>query len=120
MIPEHKVSDTMYMHYTAYSCCFTPPVGQLHSRIGLIQSSLGMYSEAVQSFERALPLVRMSATTAEVGETAALKMEASILQNIGAVHNERGNYSDAVIYNMAAARLNGVCGIVVYSSLTDS
>ena len=58
----------------------------------------------MESFERALPLVRMSG---DRGEAEALTMEAAILQNIGAVHNEKANYTDAVIYSLAAAKLNG-------------
>ena len=80
--------------------------GQLHYRIGVVQSNLGMHREAVESFERALPLVRMSGGQ---GEAEALNMEAAILQNIGAVHNERANYTDAVIYSMAAFCLHSSC-----------
>ena len=64
-----------------------------------------MYGEAVQSFERALPLIRMS--TGEGTESDLLKTEAGILQNIGAVYNEQGKFSEAVIYHKAAATLSG-------------
>lgn len=64
-----------------------------------------MYGEALRSFEHALPLLRMS--TGDGSESDLLKMEAGLLQNIGAVHNEQGEFSEAVIYHKAAAVLNG-------------
>jgi len=62
-----------------------------------------MFDEAIQSFERALPLVK-------VGKSAmSLQMEASILQNIGAAYNEKGLFSEGVIYHREAATLHGKC-----------
>ena len=59
-----------------------------------------MFDEAIQSFEKALPLFRAGKTT------ASLQMEASILQNIGAAYNEKGLYSEGVIYHREAANLH--------------
>ena len=78
-------------------------VGKLHSQFGLLYTSLGMFDEAIQSFEKALPLVRAGKTT------ASLQMEASILQNIGAAYNEKGLYSEGVIYHREAANLHSKC-----------
>ena len=74
-----------------------------------------MYGEALQSFERALPLVRMS--TEDGTESDLLKMEAGILQNIGAVYNEQAKFSEAIIYHKAAATLSGELKVHVSSHI---
>ena len=56
-----------------------------------------MFDDAIQSFEQALPLV----------QNVLAYEEASVLQNMGAVYNEKGLYSDAVIYHKKAAALHG-------------
>lgn len=61
-----------------------------------------MFNEAIQNFEKALPLVRSGARSAN-----SLQVEASLLQNIGAAYNELGRYFDAVIYHREAAALHG-------------
>ena len=68
-----------------------------------------MFDEAIQSFERALPLVRIGGKTTD----ASLQMEASVLQNIGAVYNEKGLFSEGVIYHREAAALHGVCNSLI-------
>ena len=75
--------------------------GKLQSQLGLVYTSLGMFDEAIQSFERALPLVRVGKST------TSLQMEASIMQNIGAAYNEKGQFSEGVVYNRVAATLHG-------------
>lgn len=72
-------------------------LGKLCTQLGLIYTSMGMYDDAVRSFEQALPLVR----------DVLVHEEASILQNMGAVYNEKGLYSDAVMYHKKAAALHG-------------
>ena len=88
---------------------FNSPIlisGKLQSQFGLVYTSLGMFDEAIQSFERALPLVR-------VGKSAvSLQMEASILQNIGAAYNEKGLFSEGVIYHREAAALQSKCNLL--------
>ena len=61
-----------------------------------------MFNEAIQNFEKALPLVRSGVRSAN-----SLQVEASLLQNIGAAYNELGRYFDAVIYHREAAALHG-------------
>ena len=76
--------------------------GKLQSQLGLVYTSLGMFDEAIQSFERALPLMR-------IGKSAnSLQMEASIMQNIGAAYNEKGLFSEGVVYHREAATLHGM------------
>ena len=83
----------------AHMC--TTNAGKLHAQFGLVYSSLHLFEEAIQSFERALPLIRIGKSS------TALQTEASLLQNIGAAYNERGFYSEAVIYHREAAALHG-------------
>ena len=71
--------------------------GKLCTQLGLVYTSMGMFDDAVRSFEQALPLVR----------DVLVHEEASILQNMGAVYNEKGLYSDAIIYHKKAAALHG-------------
>lgn len=61
-----------------------------------------MFDEAIQNFEKALPLVRAGVRSAN-----SLQVEASLLQNIGAAYNELERYFDAVIYHREAAILHG-------------
>ena len=77
-------------------------IGKLHSQFGLLYTSLGMFEEAIQNFEKALPLVRSGVRSAN-----ALQVEASLLQNIGAAYNELERFFDAVIYHREAAVLHG-------------
>lgn len=71
--------------------------GKLCTQLGLVYTSMGMFDDAVRSFEQALPLVR----------DVLVHEEASILQNMGAVYNEKGLYSDAIMYHKKAAALHG-------------
>lgn len=61
-----------------------------------------MFPDAIQSFERALPLLRL--TRDEERETQ-LQQEAALLQNIGAVYNEMGQYVEGLMYHKTAATL---------------
>lgn len=61
-----------------------------------------MFEEAIQNFEKALPLVRSGERSAN-----SLQVEASLLQNIGAAYNELERFFDAVIYHREAAVLHG-------------
>ena len=58
-----------------------------------------MYTEAIQSFEKALALVKSTK------ETDSMLQEANILQNTGAIYNEMKQYNEAVIYHKTAANL---------------
>ena len=64
-----------------------------------------MHQEALESFERALPLVR----NGESPNEASLRAEAAVLQNIGALYNEMRRFSEAIIYHKTAAMINGKC-----------
>ena len=74
----------------------------MYAQIGLVYSSLKMCPEAIQSFEKALPLVRQAGDRRNV-----LRQEAALLQNIGAVYNEMNQYNEAIIYHKTAASING-------------
>ena len=76
--------------------------GKIYSQLGLIYTSLRSFDEAIQNFERALPLLQKGNKTLSSQQT-----EASLLQNIGAAYNEKGLYSEAVIYHREAAALHG-------------
>ena len=76
--------------------------GKLHSQFGLLCTSLGSFEEAIQNFEKALPLVRSGERLVN-----SVQVEAALLQNIGAAYNELGRYFDAVIYHREAASLHG-------------
>lgn len=62
-------------------------------------TALGLYEEALASFERALPLVK--------GSGQSQQLEATILQNMGVVYNEKRQYSDGIIYHTTAAAIHG-------------
>ena len=74
-----------------------------------------MFDEAIQNFEKALPLVRSGARS-----TSSLQVEASLLQNIGAAYNELGRYFDAVIYHREAAVLHGKLRLLHKIYMIDS
>ena len=76
-------------------------VGRLYFQCGLIHSSLGQYNEALQNFERALPLVRRANDGGQLNE------EASLLQNIGATYNEKQMCSESMAYHREAATMHG-------------
>lgn len=82
--------------------------GKLHAQLGLVYTSLQMFDEAIRSFEQALPLIRTG------NSPTAAQAEASILQNIGAVYNEKGLYAEAVIYHREAAALHGKSKSSIY------
>lgn len=73
--------------------------GQLYAQFGLVYTALGLYEEALASFERALPLVK--------GGSKPQQLEATILQNMGVVYNEKRQYSDAIVYHTTAATIHG-------------
>lgn len=77
-------------------------IGRLHSQCGLVHSSLHQYNEALQSFERALPLVRAAGSSAD-----SSLLEASLLQNIGVTYNEKRMYSESLVYHEEAASMHG-------------
>lgn len=56
----------------------------------------------VQNFEKALPLIREGPQTEE-----KLKLEASLLQNIGAAYNEQALFGEAIAYHREAAAIHG-------------
>ena len=62
-------------------------------------TALGLYEEALASFERALPLVKSSCQSQQ--------LEATILQNMGVVYNEKRQYSDGIVYHATAATIHG-------------
>ena len=70
-----------------------------------------MCPEAIQSFEKALPLVRQEETSGD--RRNVLRQEAALLQNIGAVYNEMNQYNEAIIYHKTAASINGNTFILV-------
>ena len=75
-------------------------------KMGLVKASQGEFPEALEHLEAALPLVRGSTEEGNGEEDEAVYYEASILQNIGAIYNEMGNYSDAVAFHQEAAKLH--------------
>ncbi|XP_019856666.1 PREDICTED: tetratricopeptide repeat protein 28-like [Amphimedon queenslandica] len=79
---------------------------QLYTRLGLVYSSLKLFSDAIQSFERALPLLRLAIKDRE----GQLEEEAPLLQNIGAVYNEMGQYVEGIMYHKTAASLYNQLG----------
>ena len=95
-----------------------PPTttGRLYSQCGLIHSSLHQFNEALQSFERALPLVR---ATGSSGNSSQF-LEASLLQNIGATYNERQMFSESLVYHREAATMHGITTHTLIHSLTHS
>ena len=62
-------------------------------------TALGLYEEALASFERALPLVKSSSQSQQ--------LEGTILQNMGVVYNEKGLYADAIVYHTEASTIHG-------------
>lgn len=74
--------------------------GKLQVEYGLIYSSMGLFEDAITCFKRALPLLRTQQNS---------KLKASVVQNIGAVYNERGMYAEAVYYHREAISLHGEC-----------
>ena len=93
-----------------YSLVCSVTAGKLHSQFGLLCTSLGSFEEAIQNFEKALPLVRSGERSVN-----SVQVEAALLQNIGAAYNELGKYFDAVIYHREAASLHGK--IIVHDSM---
>ncbi|XP_061259395.1 tetratricopeptide repeat protein 24 isoform X3 [Bos javanicus] len=70
-------------------------LGQLYNDLGLGYSQLQLFPLAVEAFLQALPLCR------EPGE------EATVLRNLGMVHNALGNYQEARELHQKAADLHG-------------
>ncbi|MXQ95938.1 hypothetical protein E5288_WYG015200 [Bos mutus] len=73
-------------------------LGQLYNDLGLGYSQLQLFPLAVEAFLQALPLCR------EPGE------EATVLRNLGMVHNALGNYQEARELHQKAADLHGSVG----------
>ena len=116
MILKHKV----YVIYITTFNVILYYIGQLYTQLGLVYSSLKMHSDAIQNFERALPLVRVAGTQ----NGGSLCQEAALLQNIGAVYNETKQYVEAVIYHKTAANLyskwTSLLSLCMYYTLTRS
>lgn len=74
-------------------------------KMGLVKASQGEFPEALEHLQAALPLVRRG-TEEGAEDNDAVYYEASILQNIGAIFNELRNYSDAIAFHQAAAKLH--------------
>ena len=110
----------VYAMYIIYLMLYCNILGQLYTQLGLVYSSLKMHSDAIQNFERALPLVRVAGTQ----NGGSLCQEAALLQNIGAVYNETKQFVEAVIYHKTAASLYSkqasLLSLCVYYSLTRS
>ena len=65
----------------------------------MVYTALGLYEEALASFERALPLVKSNGQSQQ--------LEGTILQNMGVVYNEKGLYADAIVYHTEASTIHG-------------
>ena len=75
----------------------------MYSDIGLVQSSSGHYDVASQYLDKSLRLLQ------SVGQRDR-KLQASVYQNLGAVHNQLEQYVKAIVYHEKAIELYGKVG----------
>ena len=100
------VCSFIHSQKVVYVCHYSTqvdfPPGKLYCELGLLYSSLGSFDLAIDCFERALAMTQKLPRTGR-----ALQSEASILQNIGAVYNEKSMFSEAVAYHQEAIAIHG-------------
>ncbi len=68
----------------------------------MLYGSIGSFDSAMECFERGLAMVQRMPHRSN-----SLLSEASLLQNIGAVYNEKGMYTESLAYHQEAIAIHG-------------
>ena len=75
-------------------------LAKVYSDIGLVYTSAGHFPNAAEYLNKSLGLIQ-STTDGDQ------KLQASVCQNLGAIHNQLGSFVKATIYHEKAIELYG-------------
>ena len=73
---------------------------KVYSDIGLVYTSSGNFNEAAEYLNKSLSLIQST--------DGDQKLQASVCQNLGAIHNQLGAFVKAIIYHEKAMELYGM------------